>query len=418
MHWIVAAAVLARAGAFVPARPPKIAAVVHPTLAASKEQNADDDDWRRLANSKDAAADVFLSWAAEDPGLGACLRTLNLRRGRFGGDVPPALWPVQLRRKLARGLGRRGRARSARRAAWAGANATSLELSWRDLRAAYAEREAVVRNVNGAAEDLAGSWVYHLGLLQAYAQNHDSARPPASYVAPCGARLGRWLADQRSLDKSGRLAPARRQQLELIGGDVSPLAAHSERRWRRACLSLWRFRRREGHARVKRAHVDEDGFRLGGWLVEQRKKYDEGTLPPKRARALETLGVSFERPRDAAWRRHFEALEKRADATGLADAPARLVTEDGLKLGQWVAKQRKLRREGVLDPDRERRLSSIRFVWAPRDAVSRDAAYAAALAAFVAREGHDRVPKRHRELGLGLGEWVYRRRRQSVAAGE
>ena len=272
--------------------------------------------------------------------------------------------------------------------------------------------------MNGAAEDLAGSWVYHLGLLQAYAQNHDSARPPASYVAPCGARLGRWLADQRSLDKSGRLAPARRQQLELIGGDVSPLAAHSERRWRRACLSLWRFRRREGHARVKRAHVDEDGFRLGGWLVEQRKKYDEGTLPPKRARALETLGVSFERPRDAAWRRHFEALEKRADATGLADAPARLVTEDGLKLGQWVAKQRKLRREGVLDPDRERRLSSIRFVWAPRDAVSRDAAYAAALAAFVAREGLDRVPKRHRELGLGLGEWMRLAGGASVAAGE
>ena len=96
MHWIVAAALLARAGAFVPARTPKITAV-----CASKEQDADDDDWRRLANSKDAAADVFLSWAAEDPGLGACLRTLNLRRGRFGGDVPPDLWPVQLRPSLA-----------------------------------------------------------------------------------------------------------------------------------------------------------------------------------------------------------------------------------------------------------------------------------------------------------------------------
>ena len=164
---------------------------------------------------------------------------------------------------------------------------------------------------------------------------------------------------------------------------------------------------------MTRSYRDEDGFRLGGWLVEQRRKFEEGTLSSKRARALETLGVSFERPRDAAWRRHFEALERRADATGLCDAPARLVTDDGLKLGQWVAKQRKLRREGLLDPDRERRLSAIRFVWAPRDAVARDAAYAAALAAFVAREGHDRVPKRHRELGLGLGEWVYRRRRQS-----
>ena len=106
MHWCAAAAVLACAAAFAPARGAKITAVVCRELAASKEQNADDDDWRRLANSKDAAADVFLSWAAEDPGLGACLRTLNLRRGRFGGDVPPALWPVQLRRKLARGLGR------------------------------------------------------------------------------------------------------------------------------------------------------------------------------------------------------------------------------------------------------------------------------------------------------------------------
>ena len=106
MHWIVAAAVLARAGAFVPARAPKITAVAYGELAASKEQDADD-DWRRLANSKDAAADVFLSWAAEDPGLGACLRTLNLRRGRFGGDVPPALWPVQLRRKLAETIGMR-----------------------------------------------------------------------------------------------------------------------------------------------------------------------------------------------------------------------------------------------------------------------------------------------------------------------
>lgn len=477
------AALFACAVAFVPPRPQQATVVVFrdaTTLAASKDattaQDDDDDDWRRLANSKDFAADVFLGWAAEDPGLGACLRTLNLRRGRFGGDVPPALWPFQLRRKLARGLGRRGRARSARRAAWAGANAkqarsdeerdellryaayerfvsaeradvearnmshddrsstdaarrrrqrqvetevaASLELSWRDLRSAYAEREAVVRNVNGAAEDLAGAWVYHLGLLQAYAQNHDSARPPAAYVAPCGAKLGRWLADQRSLDKRGRLAPARRQQLELIGGDVSPLAAHAERRWRRACLSLWRFRRREGHAKVHRTFVDEDGFGLGGWLVEQRRRYGEGSLPPKRARALETLGVSFERPRARAWRIHFEALEARADATGRADAPARHVTEDGLKLGQWVAKQRRLKRKGTLAPARERRLSSIRFVWAPRAAVSRDVAYAAALAAFIAREGHDRVPKRHREAGVGLGEWLYRRRKKGVLSVE
>ena len=59
MHWIVAAAVLARAGAFVPARTPKITAVAYGELAASKEQDAED-DWRRLANSKDAAADYLV----------------------------------------------------------------------------------------------------------------------------------------------------------------------------------------------------------------------------------------------------------------------------------------------------------------------------------------------------------------------
>jgi hypothetical protein len=39
--------------------------------------------------------------------------------------------------------------------------------------------------------------------------------------------------------------------------------------WQRGSTALTRFADREGHARVTQEH-GEDGFKLGGWVTEQR----------------------------------------------------------------------------------------------------------------------------------------------------
>jgi len=377
-------------------------------LAKSKDD--EDETWRRIAKSKDDAVDVFLGWAREDAAFGACLRVVALRRGRFGGDVTPERWPSRLRQRLAPGLSRRDAARSARRAVWAEKSykAESLRLSWTELQAAYAERERVVAHVNGAAEELGGKWVYKLGLLQAYAQEHDDARVPSAHVTACGVRLGRWLGDQRRFARTGRLEPRRRAQLLALDGGI--LLSDSERAWRAQYGRLADFVRREGHADVPR-NATERGACLGLWLLDQRNRADAGLLDPVHAEKLDGLGVSWSTPREARWDAAYEALGRYAAARGDCRVPANFTTFDGRKLGQWVVKQRRLKRAGSLAADRAALLDALGFAWAPND---RGDAYAAALAAFVAREGHARVPRKHREADLGLGEWLAKQRRKPV----
>ena len=57
-----------------------------------------------------------------------------------------------------------------------------------------------------------------------------------------------------------------------------------------------------GHAMVPRTHA-EDGFNLGGWLLEQRRLRKAGKLSPLKIAVLERLGASLTRPRDARWAR-------------------------------------------------------------------------------------------------------------------
>ena len=103
----------------------------------------EDEEWRGLAASTEDAVDLFLRWTREDPAFGVTARTVNLRRGRLGGDVPPTLWPAALRSRLGRGLARRGEARTARRVVWAAwiASNGEAEAAPRPPRAAAFEDE-------------------------------------------------------------------------------------------------------------------------------------------------------------------------------------------------------------------------------------------------------------------------------------
>ncbi|KAH8074823.1 hypothetical protein JL720_10563 [Aureococcus anophagefferens] len=192
-----------------------------------------------------------------------------------------------------------------------------------------------------------------------------------------------------------------------VNGAAEELGGN-ERAWRAQYGRLADFVRREGHADVPR-NATERGARLGLWLLDQRNRADAGLLDPVHAEKLDGLGVSWSTPA-ARWGAAYEALGRYAAARGDCRVPANFTTFDGRKLGQWVVKQRRLKRARALAADRAA-LGGAGFAWAPND---RGDAYAAALAAFVAREGHTRVPRKHREADLGLGEWLAKQRRKPV----
>jgi helicase associated protein len=132
----------------------------------------------------------------------------------------------------------------------------------------------------------------------------------------------------------------------------------SDQRWDRAFALLLAFKRREGHTRVPRHHI-EKGFRLGQWVAVQRYYQRLHQLPPQRERRLNALGFVWSR-RDWLWERGFAALQtfKKREGHCLVHA---FHVEDGVHLGNWLTVQR--RRKNKMSRERKRRLDDLGFIW-------------------------------------------------------
>ena len=111
---------------------------------------------------------------------------------------------------------------------------------------------------------------------------------------------------------------------------------------------LQRFIAREGSAQIRKSHV-EDGYRLGGWVANQRRKYTAGRLSADRSERLDELpGWSWD-THEGAWEEGYSALQRFIGREGHALVPYEHV-EGTYRLGQWVTVQRIRRQKGRL-PD-------------------------------------------------------------------
>jgi superfamily II DNA or RNA helicase len=171
---------------------------------------------------------------------------------------------------------------------------------------------------------------------------------------------------------------------------------------------LQRFIAREGSAEIRKSHV-EGGYRLGGWVANQRRKYAAGRLSADRSERLKELsGWSWDTHVDA-WEDGYSALQRFVGREGHALVPSEHV-EGTYPLGQWVVVQRIRWQRGRLPEVRAARLDVLAgWSWDPVDDAWEE--HYGALQHFVAREGHARVSYRQMEDGYKLGQWVTVQRR-------
>jgi len=127
-------------------------------------------------------------------------------------------------------------------------------------------------------------------------------------------------------------------------------------RWERGFAALCKFHAREGHCCPGRRHV-EGNFKLGQWVAVQR--YREDLVPAKRKRRLDAIGFVWDW-NDRRWEQNFAALLKFKRREGHCCVPT-FHRENGLKLGWWVAKQRRRKKE--MSKERRIRLNEVGFLW-------------------------------------------------------
>ena len=167
-----------------------------------------------------------------------------------------------------------------------------------------------------------------------------------------------------------------------------------------------------GNLDVPRRYKTADGYSLGNWIFTQRKVYageQYGSLDETKIKKLEAIGMVWDSVRDQTWERNFSAAQEYFRANGNLHVPVDFVSDNGVKLGVWLANLRTYRKNDnhklLLTKERIVQLDKIGMIWDVPDYLWNQN-YNAALQ-YYRQHGNLDVPKGYiDENGVKLYQWL------------
>ena len=219
------------------------------------------------------------------------------------------------------------------------------------------ERRKLLESLNGWSWDvLTDQWNEAFARLQEFVKQTGSARVPTTFRTKDGFRLGKWVSTQRTNMDS--LSADKINLLELSCKGWAWNAFTDQ--WNNGFAHLQEFVKKTGSARVPQGFTTKDGFALGTWVSNQRKKKD--SLSTERRKLLETSCMDWSwDPFTDQWNNGFAHLQEFVKTNGSARVEQRFTTKDGFALGVWVSNQRK--QKDSLSTERRKMLESSCKDW-------------------------------------------------------
>ncbi len=238
-------------------------------------------------------------------------------------------------------------------------------------------------------------WEMYFQAAEEYKGSYGNLEIPAGYITEDGKKLGVWLNNQKScyrkkygksltgtgsecaetapVPKNGGeqgLTKEQVQKLESLGicwegkaessfESRTGMALEKKDSWEYRCQLAGEYFKKYGNLEISQQYVTQDGIWLGKWLYIQRMQYKKGVLEDWKKEKLEEVGICWKSAGELAFDKGCRALEEYSARYPGAGVPKSYAMPDGYRLGGWVCRQRKKKKDGKLTGEQAERLRRL-----------------------------------------------------------
>ena len=250
------------------------------------------------------------------------------------------------------------------------------------------------------------SWEKYYNAAKEYYAEHGNLMPSITEQYYKGVKLSGWIARLRTYRKSNiccnYLTLERIKKLDEIGMVWDVPDYIFEKNYSH-CLEYYR---EHGNLDIPLKYIAKDGTRLGTWVngircAAHNPSYKGAQLTDLQRSRLDEIGFVWESKKNVRWAQCFEALVKYKKEYGNLDVPVSYVTEDGIRLGRWIRRQRS--GSNTVSGEKRKLLSDLGFVWNLSDPWEEKFKLAKQ---YYDEHGNINIPSNYVADGVWIGKWL------------
>lgn len=218
------------------------------------------------------------------------------------------------------------------------------------------------------------SWQTMFEQAKKYYSENGDLEVPARFITNDGYSLGHRIYNQRAVRKGQQTGNLSEEQIEKLNSIGMRWDLYTDYSWEKNFNAAKNYYEKNGHLDVPSRFVTRDGLPLGEWLSSLRTWESSGIHPKylsaERKKQLESIGMIWSKL-DYYWEQNFSEALRYYRKNGDLLVPSNFVTDNGVRLGSWIFRQRKLHSGSCkgtpLTAEQTARLNSIGMVWEPED---------------------------------------------------
>ena len=283
------------------------------------------------------------------------------------------------------------------------------------------DRFEVVDEVRDAKElfdklndTLSASWDVMFSYAEQYYHEHGHLEVPKDYKTRDGYSLGQWISTQRKVHAGTAYGNLTEEQVKKLDSIEMVWENVRDLQWNRSYQMAKEYYEANRHLRIPGTYVTDDGVHLGQWIASLRSFRKNGSnqafLNSDRIEQLDAIGMIWDVP-DYLWNQYYSAALDYCKAHGNLDVPKGYVTDDGVRLYNWLTNVKEAYRnpnktDYRLTDAQIQMLNELQIEWRTQNEVIWDNAYAHA-AEYFNEHGDLAVAYTYQSPdGFKLGKWI------------